>query len=109
MKLKTKVTKETEVDIEIPFFRKDAESSGLSYLAVIEETHVVTFYDNEQSGHTIVTTSPQWVKESDILHAYYNWKPVSEEEFLTAHENALKSLSLKPMLSDSNDLKGINI
>jgi hypothetical protein len=120
MKIKTKIIEEREANIELPIFRKEFGFGSTSYIAIIEESHVISIYDNKESGHTTVTVAPFWIKESDVFTALTNWQEITEEEFLEAHETALKSLSLRPELSEvdreiekelaeKDDLKDINI
>ena len=100
MKIKTKIIEERETEIELPIFRKEFGFGSTSYIAMIEETHVISIYDNKESGHTTLTIAPFWVKESDVFTALQKWEDISEQEFLQAHESALKSLSLRPELCE---------
>lgn len=100
MKIKTNITETREVDIELPVFRKEIGYGSTSYLAVIEASHVHTIYSNKEAGHTTVTTCEFWIKETDVVKAVNTWEEVTEEEFLEAHETALKSLSLRPVLCE---------
>jgi hypothetical protein len=98
MKIKTKVTEEREFDIELPFFRKDPESSCIKYLAVLDEKTVIYLFDSDERTSLSVDIIDRNIR--DISDAYNKWAIVSEEEFLQAHETALKNLSLRPVLCE---------
>lgn len=99
MKLKTTISEEREIDIELPFFRKDPTlSSILKLFAVLDEKTVVTVFNG--CGRTAVTVDDTSGSNRDLLEAYQTWLPISEDEFLTIHKTALKSLSLTPILCE---------
>lgn len=99
MKLKTTISEEREIDIELPFFRKDPTlSSILKLFAVLDEKTVVTVFNG--CGRTAVTVDDTSGSNRDLLEAYQTWLPISEDEFLTLHKSALKSLSLTPVLCE---------
>ena len=117
MKLKTTISEEREINIELPFFRKqDNLSNILKLFAVLDEKTVVTVFNG--CGRTAVTVDDTSGSNRDLLEAYQTWLPISEDEFLTLHQTALKSLSLTPVLceidreieqelSQKDDLKNI--
>jgi hypothetical protein len=118
MKLKTNITEEREIDITLPIFRKEDYNGCLSYIAVIEESHAIKLYINDKAGHVQVLLTPMWLMTTDVMKAVQSWQEVTEEEFLNAHDKALQSLSLAPVLceidqeienelTDNNDLKDV--
>jgi hypothetical protein len=106
MQIKTNITEEREVDIEIPFFRKDQNSSCISLLAVLNEATVTTIF--QAALRTNVTVDHPKNYSSDIVNAYSKWEPITELEFLAAHTTALKSMSLIPELV-KDDLKEVSV
>jgi len=117
MKIKTNITEEGEVDIELPFFRKDESFVSDRYLAVLDEKTQVSIFSNELLINIAIDEPSE--SNSKIYEAYAKWKPISEAEFLAIHEKTLQSLSLRPQLSalekeieqemkDHDDLKDIN-
>lgn len=98
MKILTKITEEREIDIELPFFRKDPQSSCIKYLAVLDEKTIISLFDSDERTSLSVDIIEREGK--DVYEAYRKWTVVSEEEFLQAHETALKSLSLRPELCE---------
>lgn len=94
MKIKTNITEEREVDIEIPFFRKD-DSICLKMLAVINENTVISIFDG--GDRTVLVADTVGSNKREILEAYTTWKEIPEDEFLQKHAATLKSLSLFPI------------
>ena len=83
MKLKTNITEEREIDIQLPIFRKVINSTAsVEYLAVIEESHVISIYDNQDSKHTRISVTPMWLSTGDVLTALNKWQEIDEYEFL---------------------------
>ena len=98
MKIKTKITEEREMDVELPFFRKDPTSSCIKYMAAINEKTIIHLFDSDERTSLSVDIIER--EGRDVSEAYNKWTIVSEEEFLQAHESALKSLSLTPVLCE---------
>lgn len=96
MKIKTTVTQERELDIQLPFFRRDKNSTCLKLFAVINEKTVISVFDG--AGRTSVYVDAFESSTYDIADKYQNWQPITEQQFLMAHSEALKSLSLEPQL-----------
>lgn len=98
MKVKTTVTLEREIDIHIPFFRRDLTSSCIWLFAVLDDRTVVSIF---RGGERVAISNDALNKfsDNDIADKYQNWSPISEKYFLTAHADALKSLSLEPQLT----------
>lgn len=99
MKIKTSITQEREIEITLPIFRKQINTASIEYIGVIEESHGIKMYINEDAGHTQISVTPMWLLKSDVVKAVNDWQEVDEYEFLQAHEDALQSLSLAPKLS----------
>jgi hypothetical protein len=108
MTVKTKQTTEHEIQIPIPFFRKKVEGTFTEYLAMLSEDYVHGACNSKNTSY--VEIRPKWVKEGDIVTAINEWEPIAETEFLSAYNNILSSLSLKPSLvNNPDDLKEVNI
>lgn len=116
MKIKTSITEQIEMDITLPFFRKDNSYSSEKYIAVLDEKTQITVFHNELRSH--ISLDVPSTNDSDLAKAYKTWEEVSEGEFLAFHEKILKSLSLTPQLcekeftqefKDHDDLKDVNI
>lgn len=111
MLIKTKQTTEHEVEINIPFFRKQVEHGMTSYFAMLTEGYVNKAHSTDESQS--VAVSPKWINEDDIVKAYKmlgNWVEISENEFLRGYKEIISSLSLEPTLvRNQDDLKNINI
>lgn len=110
MKIKTKVTSEKELVVALPFFRKKLKFKGrvVQYIAVLpDETCICLTVIEEQTTtfHGKAQDRAEAIKE-----AFLKWETIEEEEFLTAHKNLLKSLSLEPVVvPDPNDIANVNI
>ena len=121
MKIKTNFTEEREIEIELPLFRKEKrtyDTAGHNYFAVLPDETTIDIYISDD-----LIIVRHWTAEksaSDIAKRKDTWDEVSEEEFLSAHQGVLASLSLVPQLSvtekeiekemkDYDDLKEINI
>jgi hypothetical protein len=98
MKIKTSITQEREIEVDLPFFRKDPNSSCTKYIAAINEKTIISLFDSDERTSLSVDIIER--ESRDISEAYNKWAIVSEEEFLQAHETALKSLSLRPVLCE---------
>lgn len=96
MKITTTVTQEREMDINLPFFRKDNRSNCLSLYAVLDEKTEITIFQGG-ARYNISTDDPKrYTKE--MVEKYLSWEEITEEEFLHVHAEMLKSLSLQPQL-----------
>lgn len=97
MKAITTVTEQREIDLQIPFFRRDQNSCCLYIVAVLDEKTEVTIFQG--GGRTNVSVDEINTYPTSIaVNAYLNWEPMTEEQFLHVHSEALKSMSLEPSL-----------
>lgn len=92
----TSVTSRQQIEIELPFFRRDHTSPCVKLLGAINENTVVAIFDG--GGHSSVSTSTFEGTKREAVDSYMNWEVISEEEFLHVHAEMLKSLSLQPQL-----------
>lgn len=97
MKIKTTVIEEKEIDIQIPFFRKDHTSPCLKLYAVLDSNTVVTVFQGGDRTSISNDALEERLNE-DIAQAYAKWQPITEDEFFTHFNEAMKSLSLQPQL-----------
>lgn len=97
MTIKTTVTQEREVDIDLPFFRRDNTSSCLWVFAILNDHTAVSIFDG--GGRTCVSVEPLNPSRNEVADKYLNWDPITEEQFLKFHSDALKSLSLEPVMA----------
>lgn len=108
MKIKTTKSEDVEIDVTLPFFRKNPNFISDNYIGVLDEKTMVYMFTNEAStnvAHRLVEDN-----KKEIVEAFTNWTPISEEEFLSIHAKLLKSLSLIPeLMINMDDLKDINI
>lgn len=105
MKIKTIVTEIKELDIELPFFKKSITSTIQQYIAVMPDETLIDLFVSDTL--TILKHCVIVGKERDLIAAT-KWADMTEDEFLAAHANALKNLSLVPVLQyDPDDLKDI--
>lgn len=110
MQLKTNITTERIIDIKLPVFWKEPPqewAKGRSeYLAILDEKTCVSFYISD--NYTTITHCLPETRDIAVMKAHLTWDKVTEEEFLAAHKEALKSLSLEPIFFDyANDLKDV--
>jgi len=112
IKITTKQTSEHEIEITLPFFRKQVTSASIfEYIAMLSEGWVHKAFSSDSSQS--VTVRPLSTEKEDVIRAYNEdckWEPISEEEFLTAYNDIISSLSLKPTLVyavSADDLKDI--
>lgn len=97
-----KITKTTEknIDIKLPFFRRDPDSMGVSLFAVLDENTAINLY---RSDHRTCIENDEikdrgWI-EKNVAERFQTWEPITEQEFMTAYSDALKSLSLEPVMA----------
>lgn len=106
MILKTTYTKETEIDIALPFFRKSISSSNVKrYGAVLDEKTFIKWLeitDNYLNYNTSIPSESQ----RDVIEVFSEWEVIDEIEFMEAHENVIAGLSLSPKLvrTTENDI-----
>jgi hypothetical protein len=95
MQIKTKVSIEQEVNIEIelPAFYKNG---SYNFMAVIEESVISVFQIDGIRTH--ISHDSTESSKSDIVMAYKNWEHISEEEFFENLDKALKDFNFKPSL-----------
>jgi hypothetical protein len=99
MKIKVTEVIKNEIDIELPLFWKHPTEE--TYLGVIDEKNVIDF-DMSSTTYKRVTHCEIWLKANDIEKANEIWIAISEEMFLDAHQKAIQSLSLVPIIEIRN-------
>jgi len=99
MKIKTKQTSETIIELVIPAFYKDVQCSESinNMRAILDEKTAVDVWESE--GRTCVSNGDVGLYSNNIVDAQLSWKPITEDEFMTAYNRALHSMSLTPELS----------
>ena len=99
MKIRTKQTRETDVEIPVPSFYKDGKcSESISdIIAILDQNTIIKVYESER--RTCVQNMDLYLGESDIVYASLNWTPITEADFMLAHNSALHSMSLTPELT----------
>lgn len=112
MQIKTNVTTERVANVNIPSFWMYESSSGSirEYIAVLDEKTAVKLFTSDNYSHVAHTTPGGASKEIvDASDGLGGMKPIGEEQFLAAHRETLRSLSLDPVLvdNDPNDLKEV--
>lgn len=101
MKLQTTITQTKELDILLPLFYKQ-QGCGINYLAVLDEkTLIELFISMEGDMVTILHAVPEDRHSKDILKAMREWEAIKEQEFLSAYDDALSAISLRPKLNES--------
>ena len=97
MKLKSTVTvnQEIDIDIETPAFFKSPMTSFNEFLAVFEECTIKILLMTE---YTSITNEATEKAVKEIKKAYDSWEHISEEEFFEALNKALKDFNFKPSL-----------
>lgn len=94
MKLQVKSEVATEKEITPPLFWKSP--TGYEYRAVFSETDYREVY---QCGDMSSLASRDCSERLDaIAHAFLNWEPISELEFITKMDEVLSVFSLTPTL-----------
>jgi len=103
MKFRTTQTKETEIEIPIPSFWKDANchESIRDYRAILDEKTYCHVWESER--RTMIENSDIDLMDSNIIEAHLKWQPVPEDEFMYHYNRALHSLSLNPELITNNN------
>ena len=96
MKLKTKQTTETTIEIPVPSFYRSVRTHITEHLGIIDENNVLMV--NESEWRTSAANTQPVICERDILEAVQEWETITEDEFMTAYRRALNSLSLTPEL-----------
>jgi hypothetical protein len=89
-----KITEETEKQIEVrePSFWRH----GNNWVALINKETVIVLYKSENL--VAVRSASAEMLKGDIATANSRYELCTEEEFLTAYANVLKSISLEPTL-----------
>ncbi len=101
MRIKTTTTEEKEINVATPFFCKKTTADVVEYIAAITEDLVVSIYNSPGLIFT-KTCDPRWETNTDkAAQRIDRWQECSEEEFLSAHENAIAAQSLKPVLKSA--------
>jgi hypothetical protein len=102
IKVETTQSQKQTIEIPVPSFYKDmgCHQTINDMIGIIDKHTVVKVWESER--RTAVENSDIEIKDSDLVIAFNSWKPITEEEFLTAYDRALKSMSLTPELSRRN-------
>lgn len=100
MKIETTTTVKHEVELNVPSFWRDEKylKYGINdVIGLLDEKTVCRVYESQLS----IRVSNQDAKDchSEIVKAFHEWQPITEEEFLQAYNRALHSMSLTPELS----------
>jgi hypothetical protein len=109
MKITTTIKQETEIEVPDPIFKASIVNDINQYRAIIANTYIELFLSD---GFVLLKHADPQINADHIrnmLEAPHVWQDISEQEFLEAHANALKSLSLAPQLvdSDANYIKDV--
>ena len=99
MKIETTKTEKQIIEIPVPSFYKDGNCSETisDLLGVLDEKTIVRVFESQR--RTSVTNFDTSLDTGDIVDAYLKWTPITEDQFFTAYNRALHSLSLTPELS----------
>lgn len=101
MKLTTTITQTKELDILLPLFYK-LDEYGTTYIAVLNEQTFIKLYINRKGDFvSIVHCVPNKNNGEEILKAMNSWEAIKEQEFLSAYDDALSAISLRPKLNES--------
>jgi hypothetical protein len=99
MEIKIKKEEEVIVNVEVPSFYFRTDLNWKDYLAILPDNTCVSV--SIGLSMTTITHAPASSCEHKINQAI-GWKTILEHEFLEAHEAALQSLSLKPILHEDD-------
>lgn len=99
MKFETTTTEKREIEIPVPSFYKDSQCSESinDMIGIIDESTIVRVWESEK--RTAVENYDVNLNSNEIVRAFHNYKPITEEQFLTAYNRALNSMSLTPELA----------
>jgi hypothetical protein len=102
IKVETTQSQKQTIEIPVPSFYKDTSctESINDMLGLIDKDTFVRVWESQR--RTFVENSDIALSESNLVTAFNSWTPITEEEFLTAYDRALKSMSLTPELSMKN-------
>jgi len=103
MKFTTTQTAKTEIEIPVPSFYKDHKCSEsiTDLIGILDEKTIVHIFETEK--RTMVSNFDVSLDNGDIVNAFHNWKPITEEEFMYHYNRAVHSLSLTPELIVNNN------
>lgn len=96
--IKSTVSREVEKKITLPAFWKKENGK---YLAAIDEKTCIKFFASEDGEYISVSHSTCQFSLDDIAEAEAKWDPTTEQEFLSAYDDAHESIRMKPMLIDT--------
>lgn len=100
MKLQTTITQTKELDILLPLFYKKVEY-GTNYIAVLnEQTFISLFISHNGDMVSIMHSVPDKRNSEEIVKAMKSWEAIKEQEFLSAYDDALSAISLRPKLNE---------
>lgn len=105
------IKSEKKVNVSAPLYYK--KPNEYKYRGLLREDHYINFSHTEDGQYTKGWSSyyngDGWLSKSDLAEAFDTWEPISEEDFIRAHEAFLSLQSLKPVLISNNpdDLTGI--
>lgn len=96
MKLTLTKTHTEEVTINVPSFWKSPSTYYNEYVALIDENTVfrVLLMDDYSCIHSGTAEK----MKSDLTTAHQNFNLTTEEDFMSAHDEALQGMSLKPVI-----------
>lgn len=91
---------EKEIEIPIPYFRKTKSkyTSWISYIGLLNESTCIHF--SLIPDYTNITHSTPANMSKQIMEASKEGEEISEEQFLLAYEETLRSISLTPKIND---------
>ena len=101
MLLKTSTTKEIEIDVPIPsFFRQNGY-----HRAILSETDYRQIFDLAGRVSVSMDDINSLGNKRDIVESFEYWEKISEEEFYQKWQSVLASMSLSPVLVETeNDI-----
>lgn len=94
MKLKTRQTTETEIEIPVPSFYKSKSSND--YIGILDEQTIISFYI--APDFSLIKNGKPLVLDNELVSAFLNYDKIDELEFCTKHIEILESFSLEPKL-----------
>lgn len=100
MKISIEKTVREDREIKFPFFKKKEGTVCREFVAGINENTIYTltiFHD----GPVFVALTNAPSSKTNVLAESLSWENIGEEKYLQVHAEALRSLSLEPVLVDS--------
>lgn len=99
MAITTTIQQKKSININVPCFFEDSTIKGITKaIAVLGDQDIISIFHSDT--RTNMSSDVVSSQGSTIVEAIETWESITEERFMEIHAEAMKKLSLVPIVSD---------